>query len=177
MNVPGSAGGAPDRDLDRAPAIDIVMDAQGWRDLAGVLERVERAARAVLEQCADLSGRPLEMAVTLTDDARIQVLNRTWRGKDKPTNVLSFPAADVPPEVSPEPLGDVIIALETVLREAGEEHKAPLDHLSHLVVHGTLHLLGYDHEQDDEAEEMEQTERLILDSLGIADPYALPAET
>lgn len=157
--------------------IDILPEADGWGGLPDAPARVEAAVRSVLAHCADLFDRPVEMAVTLTDDARIQLLNRAWRGKDKPTNVLSFPAAEVPHDVSPEPLGDVIVALETVLREAAEEGKAPLDHLSHLVVHGTLHLLGYDHEQEEEAEEMEETERVILQGLGISDPYALPAET
>lgn len=160
-----------------AAEIDILLEAEGWAVLPEAGARCEAAAMAVLTAHAETFDRPVELAITLTDDARIQVLNRDWRDKDKPTNVLSFPAAEVPDDVSPEPLGDVIVALETVLAEAADEGKAPLDHLSHLVVHGTLHLLGYDHEQDDEAEEMEDMERRILAGLGITDPYALPAET
>jgi probable rRNA maturation factor len=115
--------------------------------------------------------------VTLTDDAAIRLLNRDWRGMDKPTNVLSFPQADLPEGVdAPQPLGDVIIALETLQAEAAAEGKAPAHHLAHLVVHGTLHLMGYDHLEDDEAEEMEALERRILAGLGIDDPYRLPQD-
>ncbi|OYW32856.1 MAG: rRNA maturation RNase YbeY [Azorhizobium sp. 12-66-6] len=158
-------------------AIDILVDDPRWEGLAGVSAHVEGAARAALATCADTFDGPVEMAITLSTDAGIQVLNREWRGKDKPTNVLSFPAAEVPEGVTPEPLGDVIIALETVQREAAEEGKRVQDHLVHLVVHGTLHLLGFDHEDDAEAEEMEEMERSILARLGISDPYAMPAET
>ena len=106
----------------------------------------------------------------LADDAFVQHLNKTWRGKDQPTNVLSFPAGENTAGI--DHLGDIVLALETITREAREQDKKPADHLTHLVVHGMLHLLGYDHEDDDEAEEMEALERRILAGLGIADPYA-----
>ena len=111
--------------------------------------------------------------MVLSDDSAVRALNRDHRGKDAPTNVLSFPPALVPP-AGARPLGDVILAYETVRREALEQGKAAADHLRHLVVHGVLHLSGYDHETEAEAEEMEQLEREILAGLGIADPYADP---
>ena len=112
--------------------------------------------------------------MVLGSDAMLRGLNRTYRGKDAPTNVLSFPftprgAADT---ADGRYLGDVVLAAETVLREAAERGTAPAHHLQHLVVHGLLHLLGYDHETDTEAAEMERLETEILASLGIADPYA-----
>jgi probable rRNA maturation factor len=109
--------------------------------------------------------------VILTNDAKIRELNANYRDKDKATNVLSFPVEQQMPD-GPEVLGDVVIALETVLVEANEQAKSVPDHLSHLVVHGVLHLLGFDHIEADEAEEMEALERQILQTLSIADPYA-----
>lgn len=163
----------------RSPGIevDVLIEADGWAALPEAATLADRAVRAALSEAAEMEpGETFEMSVTLTDDARIQTLNRDWRGKDKPTNVLSFPAADVPDDVTPVPLGDVIVALETVQAEAKDEDKRLADHFVHLVVHGTLHLLGFDHEDEDEAEEMEDTERRILQGLGISDPYAMPAD-
>lgn len=159
--------------------VDVLLEAGGWAALLPDAEALAgRAVRAALDDAADLEpGTAFEVSVTLTDDAHIRILNRDWRGKDKPTNVLSFPAADVPDGVTPVPLGDVIIAAETVEAEAREEAKRLADHFVHLVVHGTLHLLGFDHDVEEEAEEMEDTERRILLGLGISDPYAMPAET
>jgi probable rRNA maturation factor len=114
-----------------------------------------------------------ELSVVFSDDAHIRTLNSGWRGKDKPTNVLSFPAFPaIPGEKLPPMLGDIVLAAETVVREAGLEGK-PLDHhISHLVVHGVLHLLGHDHEDETEAETMEALERAALARLAIPDPYA-----
>lgn len=129
-----------------------------------------------------------EMSLALSVDAQVQELNRTYRGQDKPTNVLSFPSAqeedefceadqsEAPQSETPDSeaghyLGDVIFAYETIMQECENMARAPLFHLSHLTVHGTLHLLGYDHETPDEAEEMETLERKILSELGFADPY------
>src|SRR5207248_6942435 len=113
-----------------------------------------------------------ELAVVLTDDAGIRALNRAWRGLDKPTNVLSFPAMSLPDRSQgPRTLGDIAIAYETARHEADAENKPFKHHLSHLAIHGFLHLIGYDHETDDEAELMEGLERQILAGLGIPDPY------
>jgi len=111
----------------------------------------------------------------LTTDAELQSLNLQFRGIDKPTNVLSFAAldGDGPPVMAGQPLflGDIAIAGETVAREANEQNKTVSDHLSHMIIHGTLHLLGYDHEDEDEALKMEALERKILSAHHIADPY------
>jgi probable rRNA maturation factor len=115
-----------------------------------------------------------EVSVLLADDAAVRTLNREWRGIDKPTNVLSFPAARQPCG-SPPLLGDIAIAYETLAREADEEGKPFLHHLAHLVVHGYLHLMGYDHQTDSEAEAMEALERDIVRSLRIPDPYRAEA--
>jgi probable rRNA maturation factor len=109
--------------------------------------------------------------VALLDDRAMRRLNGTWRGKDKPTNVLSFPSGEVPVPGKRRNLGDIAIALGTVLREAREQGKTPEDHLAHLMAHAMLHLLGYDHETDPEADHMEALERKALSTLGIADPY------
>lgn len=164
----------------RSPSleIDILVEADGWAALPDAEALVRRAVAAALAEGAELEeDATFEVSVTLTDDARIRRINKDWRDKDKPTNVLSFPAAEVPDGVTPVPLGDIIVAFETVAAEALDEDKALADHFTHLIVHGTLHLVGFDHEDEEEAEEMEDTERHILAGLGISDPYALPAET
>ena len=151
-------------------AIDIEDEA--WDTLPGLSRLAEEAASAAL------AGRGVNGAVTLlfTSDDEMQALNKQWRGKDKPTNVLSFPAAGGMPVPAGEdpPLGDIALAFQTVAREAAEQGKSLAHHTSHLIVHGMLHLLGYDHEEDGEAEEMENEERVILARLGIADPYKIP---
>jgi probable rRNA maturation factor len=116
-----------------------------------------------------------EVTITLTDDTHIQKLNSQFRKKNKPTNVLSFPMFDtlddIPVGNHPIPLGEIFIAFETIKREAVEQDKSVHDHLHHMVVHGFLHLLGYDHMVDDEAEEMENLEIKILKKMGISNPY------
>jgi probable rRNA maturation factor len=152
--------------------IDIVVADRRWRALGGVVARCRAAARAALAAGAR-DARAAELAIRLTDDAELRRLNRAFRGIDKPTNVLSFPATD-----SPEPvgaLGDVALAFETVAAEAARQGKAPADHLSHLVVHGVLHLLGFDHARRAEARTMEGLEVAALAGLGIADPYGVRA--
>ncbi|MFS8036289.1 rRNA maturation RNase YbeY [Xanthobacter sp. AM11] len=164
-------------DTPEPVAVDVLIEADGWAELPGAEAIAITAVRAALDALGADVPAPCEVSVTLTDDARIRVLNREWRSLDKPTNVLSFPLPDLPDDSdAPQPLGDIIVALETVRAEAAAEAKAAAHHLSHLVVHGTLHLMGYDHMNDDEAEEMEALERRILAGLGIDDPYALPQD-
>ena len=140
--------------------VEVKVEAEAWRALPGA----ESLARAAAE--AALSGEGA-LAVLLTDDEAVRELNRQWRGKDQPTNVLSFPAA---PTAAPW-LGDVALAYETCAREAAEQNKPLAHHLTHLVAHGVLHLLGWDHQTDAEAETMEAFERDILARLGVPDPY------
>jgi probable rRNA maturation factor len=139
-----------------------------WKGLAPTVKRAAEAALA--------KKRIKKAAVTfvLTNDAEVKTLNRDYRGKDKPTNVLSFPdgskemGSDEKPVVN---FGDVVLAYETIAREAAEQGKALKAHLTHLTIHGVLHLLGYDHEAESEAEAMESLEIAILSSMGIANPY------
>jgi len=152
---------------ETAPEIDFDVQSRLWDQVPEAEETVRTAiaAAAAFEPAAG------EMSVILTDDASIRALNRDWRKLDKPTNVLSFPAATPKIAGVPALLGDVVVAYETLAREAAEEDKPILHHLAHLVVHGYLHLLGYDHETDSEADAMEGLERQILAHLNIADPY------
>lgn len=150
-----------------AAPIDIQVQSPLW-DAQLAAEETIRAAIAAAAEFAPADG---EVNVALTDDAAIRELNRDWRGIDKPTNVLSFPASAPKVEGVPAQLGDVIVAYETLTREAEEEEKPVLHHLAHLVVHGYLHLLGYDHQTDSEADAMEGLERTILAHMSIADPY------
>jgi probable rRNA maturation factor len=153
-------------------AVDVATQSEHWSVHPGA-EDVVRRAIATAATFEGFEGKQGEVAVLLTDDATIRTMNATWRGLDKPTNVLSFPAGD---SAAPH-LGDIAIALETVARESALENKRFLDHLAHLSIHGYLHLIGFDHETDREAERMEHLETRILASLGIADPYAdRPAE-
>jgi probable rRNA maturation factor len=159
-------------DGDPGPVVDISTESPLWDGHDGIEAVAERAVRAAFA-AAELVCRPdAELSVVLSDDAQVRVLNRDWRGKDAATNVLSFPGAEDEDIEDAQLLGDIIVAHETLAREAESEGKAFLDHFAHLVVHGTLHLFGYDHLSDDEAEEMEEMERTALSRLGIADPYS-----
>jgi probable rRNA maturation factor len=179
-----------------APVIDILVESTLWKDAPGATPGLRRAVAAA---AAALSTKRAELAIVLTDDSAIRLLNRDWRGIDAATNVLSFPASSPAPhrrergaprgqksiapmrkgrahqrgsyDAAPRLLGDIVLAYETIAREAREEHKPFVDHLAHLAVHGFLHLLGYDHERDDDAERMEKIERKILAQLAIPDPY------
>ncbi|WP_236823675.1 rRNA maturation RNase YbeY [Blastochloris viridis] len=133
---------------------------------------VARAAEAAFAAVPD-APTPAEVSIALVDDAAIRQLNRDFRGKDQPTNVLSFPAPPFGVPGAPVLLGDIAVAFETSAAEAAAEAKSISDHLSHLVVHGVLHLLGFDHLDTEDAEHMEAAERDILAALGIADPYAV----
>lgn len=150
-----------------APEVDFEAQSPQWQ----ALPDAEATVRAAIAAAAELAPSGGEMSVVLTDDTAVQRLNREWRGIDKPTNVLSFPSAAPKGAGLPVLLGDVIVAYETLAREAAEEDKPVLHHLAHLVVHGYLHLLGYDHQTDSEADVMEGLERQILARLRIADPY------
>ena len=150
--------------------IDISVEADGWaRRVPGLEQVVTVAAGAALTACRP-APHGIELSVLLASDDRLAELNENWRGKSGPTNVLSFPGELEGP--GPALLGDIALALESVEDEAADAGISVSDHLSHLVVHGVLHLLGYDHEIDREADAMERLETEILKSLGIADPYA-----
>ncbi|WP_455874456.1 rRNA maturation RNase YbeY [Rhizobium yanglingense] len=157
--------------------IQVSIEEGDWpseNELQALAERVLEAAAKVLEK--DEGQRfpktATELSLVFTDDEAIRVINAEWRKKDKATNVLSFPAFPIAPGQMPGPmLGDIIIARETVEREARELEKSFEDHLSHLMVHGFLHLFGYDHMNNDEAEIMEGLETRILAVLGLSDPY------
>jgi probable rRNA maturation factor len=160
---------SPDHPLD----FDLTIEAGDWPAEPVLTALVEQAlAAAFAEFGADRPGES-ELGVVFTDDARIRELNAGWRCKDQATNVLSFPAF---PETKSGPLppllGDIVLAAETVASEAALEGKRMENHISHLVVHGLLHLVGYDHEDEAEAEAMEALERRILARLAIPDPYA-----
>jgi probable rRNA maturation factor len=151
---------------------DISIECEHWSKLADLDALVERALQAACLEAGKTLFNGAEVSLLFCDDMRIQELNRDWRSLDKPTNVLSFPAAPVERLSSAPLLGDIAIAFETVTKEASDEDKTLSDHTSHMIVHGFLHLLGYDHENEQEAEEMEDLERRALARLGIADPYA-----
>jgi probable rRNA maturation factor len=157
------------------PVTEVLVVADCWLAepyAEAVIMRAIEAAASIVE----VDTGEAELAVMLTDDSGIRTLNSNWRGIDKPTNVLSFPALQPAsghePDDAPRMLGDIAIAYETTRREADDEQKPFSHHLGHLAVHGFLHLVGYDHETDGEAEVMESLEREILATLGIPDPYA-----
>ena len=149
--------------------IEISRNAEGWPP--ALEARAEEAVREALKQSKARVTGAAELSIVLTDDADQRDLNRDWRGVDKATNVLSFPQIEPFAPVSGI-LGDIILARETLEREATEMQVSFEDHFTHLVVHGFLHILGYDHMDDDEALVMEGLETQILASLGVADPYA-----
>ena len=146
--------------------IDISIQCKNWPNVS---ELIHTAAKKLFD-VRPLENDELELSVVLADNDFIQKLNKSWRNKDKPTNVLSFP------QEHPAILGDVILALETIRQEAEEQDISFEDHVTHLIIHGILHLLGYNHESSAEAEEMEALEIRILGELGIKNPYA-PADS
>ena len=160
-----------DGDSSRRLSIDHLVDAGDWPGLSEIELLLARLADAVLRH-ADLPAAQCSVALALSNDANVRRLNNQFRGLDKPTNVLSFPAHRT--ALKPAGvlfLGDVILAEETVLHEARDQAIPPRNHFAHLVVHGVLHLLGYDHDCDGAAERMESTEAEILAELDIANPY------
>lgn len=152
--------------------VDVLVGADAWSALPAAAELIEVAVIAACRTAGGDLPEEVEIAVMLTDDAGIRALNRDWRGKDKATNVLSFPSPAVARAGGDPHLGDIAIAFETLEREAASESKPLADHLVHLAVHGTLHLLGHDHEEAGDAEAMEALERTVLAGLGVPDPYA-----
>jgi probable rRNA maturation factor len=162
--------------------LTIVYEDERWNTLSSIETRVHDAVRAALiyhgtygrlQSASDLNAHT---TIILANNAIVADLNQQWRGKTGPTNVLSFPVEDSYPSQAgcTHPLGDIILAYETVLCESEEQGKRFQDHVMHLIVHGVLHLVGYDHETEDDAEEMEEHERRILANLGITDPYSTP---
>ncbi len=156
--------------MSTLPLIDIAVESTLWEKAPDVYGWAAAAiGETVLKSRVKLKPGA-EISLLLADDAAIRKLNAQWRGKDQPTNVLSFPA---PGAVEARPaLGDIAIAYETCAREAEAEHKSFRAHVTHLIAHGFLHLIGFDHEEEAQAVEMEALEREILAALGIHDPYA-----
>ena len=162
--------------------LEIAVEADGeWDSSTDWAALADAAAKAAIAESRfpglAEAGRPVELSIRLTEDEEVRALNAQWRGKDKPTNVLSFPLAEEDELASsagegPElMLGDIVLARGTCVREA-EEKQVPLEqHATHLLVHGTLHLLGYDHHEDEDAADMESREVRALARLGIANPY------
>jgi probable rRNA maturation factor len=161
--------------------IDLADPCPQWRKaLPGIDKLCQGAALAALAVCGKaVSGAKAELSLVLADNAALRDLNREFRGQDKPTNVLSFPAAGkVQPGAPMVLLGDVVLAYETVAREAQAQGKSLAEHTAHMVVHGVLHLLGFDHERGgSEAERMEALETQILAKLGIPNPYRIRTKT
>jgi probable rRNA maturation factor len=156
---------------NRQPQLDLLVEAGDWPRQSRLRSLARRAVRAATVQAGVNLPANAELSVVFTDDAHIRALNRRFRGKDKATNVLSFPAAPSGRKLGPL-LGDIVLARQTVEREADDQGLTFEDHLTHLVVHGFLHLLGYDHATEAEAVAMERLETAILASIGVADPYA-----
>jgi probable rRNA maturation factor len=173
-----------------APAIDIRVDSPLWKAQRGVKAVLQRAIGEAAAMAATSGG---ELAIVLTDDSAIRALNRDWRGKDQPTNVLSFPAKDPSAFLSRKRgrmgvasrradapwgrarlLGDIVIAYETMAAEAIAEHRPFRHHLAHLAVHGFLHLVGHDHAAEAEADAMEALEIAVLARLDVPNPYLTP---
>lgn len=158
-------------DPKRGIEIDLAIPCASWRRaLPAVAGLARAAATAALEQSRKRIGAA-ELSLVLADDAAVRELNARWRGKDAPTNVLAFASDETQVFGRPVLLGDVVLAFETVTAEAKAQGKSLADHLRHLVIHGVLHLLGYDHIEAAPAKRMEALETRILASLGVANPY------
>jgi probable rRNA maturation factor len=173
-SAPVSTDDAPADPDPRSLDIDVVHEGGDWATVTDADGLVRNAATALAVELAITRG---EVCVALSSDEQVAELNASYRGKAAPTNVLSFPAVPMlPVDGEPPFLGDIILASETVQREAADLQLPLEHHMQHLVVHGMLHLLGYDHQTDEEAEAMESLEVRILARLGIADPYAAAGE-
>jgi len=168
---------------DPAATLDFQITVAGWRRIPRLRAHLQRAAQVTLDHLPKRFRFPVSATVLLTGNAKIRQLNRDFRGLDKATNVLSFPQF-TPPELgrlgkgkSVIELGDIALAYQYTVAQARYDHKILINHVTHLVVHGLLHLFGYDHMQDQEAEQMERLEIRILKALGLPDPYAVPQTT
>jgi len=174
-------------DSDGPTTVALTVTAEAWRDAVGGLDPAaaleafaERTVSAVMDTATAASWlKAGEVSLLLTDDQEIRALNKAYRSHDRATNVLSFPGLDLREghvDMAPPPgsamLGDIVMSHECLIKEAAELEKAPIDHFAHLLVHGVLHLLGYDHDSDERAEVMEGLEAKILKTLGHAAPYA-----
>lgn len=161
------------------PSIDISVQDPVWEKQGNIESIVKVTATKTLTSAIMPKfayGKALEISIVLANDELVQVLNREYRDKDKPTNVLTFASADDEDFeqqlfVEPLNLGDVILSYQTIENEAREQGKLIIDHVKHLIVHGVLHLLGYDHQTDDDATDMETLEIRILEQLGVQNPY------
>lgn len=165
-----------DASKQKAPRhrIAVLVEAARWRKLLPTAPTlVRRAARTAIAAAGP--DQPVELAIVLVDDRRQRALNKQWRGNDKSTNVLAFPGAAAVPVGTPLPLGDIVLAIGTIEEEADAQSKKLADHVTHLVIHGTLHLLGHDHDLPSRAKRMETLETKLLAQLRIANPYA-PAQ-
>jgi probable rRNA maturation factor len=162
--------------------IDLSVTCEAWHKTLPEAEDLCRRAAAAALAMSGLRSSPIELSLVLSDDASVRALNRDYRGRDSATNVLSFRHDDLSScdthenDAPPTLLGDIVLAYETVVGEAEAQGKPAADHLCHLVVHGVLHLLGYDHETSAEAAEMERLEVAILSCLGVDDPYTAMAD-
>jgi probable rRNA maturation factor len=157
----------------RSLVVDIIVESARWKTERGIASVLRRAIAAA---AAATPTRGNAVTIVLTNDSAMRALNRTWRRKDNPTNVLSFPATPPPPGSGvARALGDIVIAYQTARREARSEDKPFRNHIVHLAVHGFLHLAGYDHTADEEAEAMEELEIAILADLNVPNPYIAPA--
>ncbi len=156
-------------------AVDILAQSQRWTEHPDVNEWIVKCLRAAADMTPNVAWQRTEVAVVLSDDEQVRVLNRTWRNRDAATNVLSFPAQQAGMNAdpsAPRTLGDIVLAYETLAREAMEQGVPFEGHLAHLLVHGLLHLVGFDHQAEHQASVMEEQERRILARLGLPDPYA-----
>jgi probable rRNA maturation factor len=154
--------------------LSIMVEDQAWNIVPDLEAVALPALEAALQEAAaanTFKGHSVEISLLFTNDAAMRLLNKNWRGFDKSTNILSFPAPLMPHHSEYQPLGDIALAYETIALEALTDKKELLCHVIHLIVHGVLHLVGYDHETEHEAEMMEATEIRVLARLGIANPY------
>ena len=152
--------------------LDFAIESDLWAQIPDAEALAQRALAAAELNAGKILHPEAEVSIVLTNDATIRELNKNWRKIDKATNVLSFPAANLKKLAQSPLLGDIILSYETLAREAWQESKTIEDHYSHLIIHGFLHLLGFDHETETEAEAMEALEIKILAALNIANPYA-----